>query len=727
MKSRRAVRPFLLTILAGFLALQPGCRKRGAQVADKPRERPVQVADELNANRLGDFPGSIYRSQAASPIHWQPWTRETLERAKAADRLVFAVVAMPQQPGFLEVLAALEADSGRVAQINASYVPVLIDGDSAREIGLLTADLCAEINRPLQLPLFLWMTYEANPVAWLPVTSASQDAVGSIFEQSHTMVASSWKDSPDYVLKNSRLDNGGRQERIGRRRNTRTASKEPAEDSLRAVRQLASYYDPSSHTFDEAGGLFPAGSIDLLAVAALNPGVPAEIREKALETLNSLLGDILPSPMFDPLEGGVYTARRGSSWAFPSFARDCVSQARAAVALFDASRATGNAAASERALDLIAFAEKTFLTAEGLFAIGLSVQPDPANWVWSVEEIEKDLPPEDAAWWIRATGMKGLGNLPSEADPRREFFRKNTLGMRQTPAEIAAGLHVPVEDFLPRYEATRKRLLKVRNERRGEFPRDDSSHAGSTFRMVSAYVAAYGASGQEIYREKAISLLEKARMAFTKGPRLREFSRDAPAPVGEGRAFLYGLAMQAVLDVAAISPDERWLLWADDLATTSAELFTAADFLKECPDDARLIDLPVTDLVMLFDDSTAGLISSAEGRLAALGRPLVESFSKFATPLPDYVPERPILHTDLVEATIARLFPVVVTSGADVAPELKVAVSRLPARAVRRRMAKPGDDVAAKSVTIQIGDQPPLTVSTAEELRQALLPPPANP
>ena len=79
---------------------------------------------------------------------------------------------MPQQPGFQKVLAALGRRSATVvATINDHYVPILIDGDASREIGLLTADLCAEIKRRLQLPLFVWMTYEGNPVAWIPVSA----------------------------------------------------------------------------------------------------------------------------------------------------------------------------------------------------------------------------------------------------------------------------------------------------------------------------------------------------------------------------------------------------------------------------------------------------------------------------------------------------------------------------------------------------------------------------
>jgi hypothetical protein len=179
-----------------------------------------------------------------------------------------------------------------------------------------------------------------------------------------------------------------------------------------------------------------------------------------------------------------------------------------------------------------------------------------------------------------------------------------------------------------------------------------------------------------------------------------------------------------VLDVAAITSEEQWLVWAEDLATTAAELFTGDEFLKECPDDAKIIDLPVTDLVMLFDDSTAGLVSMAECRLAELGRPLVPSFSQLATPMPTYALDRPVLHTDLLLATVARHYKITALYGADLTPEMKLAVERLPMRIVQRRPAKPEEQVPAGSVKLLFGeDERAVMVSSPAALGQAILPP----
>jgi uncharacterized protein len=715
------LRTALFLVGCGMLLVAGSCR-RGSP-GDGGSVIPAGVvAPELEVNSLKGLPGAVLASQAESPIHWQPWTQATLDHARDANRLVFCVIAMPQQPGFQQVLESLAKDTSTVSEIHKHYVPVLVDGDASREMGILTADLCAEIKRPLNLPLFLWMTHEGNPVAWIPVAVSDTLSVVELFNQSHNMVSQMWLDVPEYVLKNSTLDNANRRARLEQRKASKVMSTQPEVDVVRSIRQLASLYDPYSRSFDEAGGLFPSSALEVLALGARHPGLPKDVRDRCIQSTRDLLKDLLPSAMFDPLDGGVFSSRRGISWALPSFVRDCPGQARVTVALFEAFRSTGDEVAREKALGLIEFSEKTYLTKDGLFAVGLMPVTKTADWLWSVEEVEELLGPEDSAWWIEATGMVGLGNLPSEVDPRRDFFRGNSIGLRKPQSEIAASLSLSPQEFKTRFDAVRAKLLAVRNARLGESARDSESHAGASLRMVSAYVAAFGVTGEEVYREKAVALLQRCREHFAVGARLRLFTRDAPESLVAGRAFLYALALQSVLDVAAITSDDQWLVWSEDLATTAAELFTGNSFLHECPEGARLIDIPVTDLVMLFDDSTAGLVSSSEIRLAELGRPLVESFSELATPLPTYTLDRPILHTDLMLATLARHFKITVILSPDATPELKNAVQRLQARVIHRRIATEGDAVPPASAKVLLPGGAQVVVDTPQALMQAVLP-----
>lgn len=705
-------------------ALQTSCRKRDA---DARYEAPAVVAPELLRNQIAALPGAVYRSQAAAKVNWQPWTKETLARAHAAKRLVFMVIALPQYGSFQTVLEELEGSSALVEIINSQYVPVLVDGDAARELGILCADLCVEIRKPVQLPLFAWLSPEGNPVGWIPVPPGRRGGVRMLFDKSHSMVSESWANVRKYVYENSAIDNRNRAERITRRNTIELASEQPAADVVRAIRQLTSLYDPIARSFDETGGLFPTGAIEVLATAAMCRNLSQDDRSRCLRTLRETLADLLPSAMFDPLDGGLYSARRGMSWALPAFERECNRQALAVTALCRAYQATGNLLALRRALGVLDFIERNYRTEGGLFALG-STPPKPIRaHLWTLDEVREVLPPEDVAWWIAATQMTPLGNLPSEADPRRDFFRCNSFGMERSPGELAAGLGLGLEAFVPRYEAACKLLLEARAARLGETPRDTEAHATTCFRVVSAYCAAYTATGDPAFRDKATALLKLAQEAFSEGADLWQFATRTAPSVSAGRAFLYGLALQAVLDVMDVTGDASWALWADDLATTAAERFAREGFLRECPKHAEVMDLPITDLVMLFDESSAGLVSSNESRMAVRGRPLLESFSSLATSLPTITLRRPVLHTDLIVATLVRHHGTVALVGAGVAPELQSAVASLPLRVVNRRSATEKDQVPADAVKLVFPSGETVLVTSPGELRQAAFPAPPAP
>jgi uncharacterized protein YyaL (SSP411 family) len=669
-----------------FLAVMAGissCRKTDGDDA-APMARPVVIDTKLRYNRAPDSPSALHQSQVGSPIHWQPWTQDTLEMARKSHRLLFVVIALPQQASFLPAIEHLASSPSVVASLNHEYVPVLVDADAAREIGLLAPLLCGEINLPLHLPIFLWMTYEGNPVGWIPVHSYGSKGAIDLFDHSHGMISRMWREDSDYVLRNSALDNENRRARMDERRRSMVYSDMPEVDVIRALRKMTSLYDPYTRSFDEAGGLFPFGALELLSVAARQPGIPPELRDKCGEIMGELLKDLLPSAMFDPLEGGVFTARRGPSWALPSFHRDCMGQARAVSALVEAWHASGDEFALERAQSVLRFAEGRYRTADGLFVIGLETPGASEDWMWTQEEIKELLPAEQAGWWIRESGIKGLGNLPSESDPRREFFRANTLALGKSPEKYAAAAGAGAEAFLTDFNSSRKKLLEKRQARLPQSFVDRSPHAGATFRMVSAYCSMYTVSADEEYRTKAVELLQAARKAFTDGRFIRSMLGDADDAVSLGRAFHYALALQAALDVAAITGDTAWLGWAEDLSTLAAEQFTGDGILKECPDPARILDLPITDTTMLFDDSSAGLYALCALRMAALQRPMVDSFRQLAIPLPTYVAERPVLHTDLLQSTMLRHYPVKVVSVGTLPEPLAAEVRRLALRGVLR-------------------------------------------
>ncbi len=673
------------------LVLLLGCGDKKVNEGVLPEEVSGDVWGVPVENSLGGLPGPVYGSQATSPIHWQPWTQASLDMARNSKRLVWAVIVLPQQPSFVEILQTLSSDAATVNLINSTYLPILIDGDAIREFGMLSRDLCAEIGKGLQIPLMVWMTPEGNPVAWTPLPSVDGDSATKIFAQSHSMVAQTWVDDPDYVKTNSRLDQSSRRERILQHYKETKASDEPAADALRALRQLTSLYDPSPGIFDEAGGLFPVGVLDVLSMSSRMTSLPEEQRDRSFKVLDALVDDIVVSPMFDPLDGGVFNSRQGSSWTFPNFSRDCASQARVIVSLLNAYESTGEQRALDRARGVLEFVEGNHITESGLFTYGSNGSGDAGKWLWQYEEVRNILSPEELPVWMAASGMERSGNLPTELDPLSKYLKSNSIAFAKSPDEVAGLVGIDSTRAKELLESARVKLLEVRNGRMDVSYKDKDPNAVATFRMISAYATAYRITGQDSYRDLAAETLLKAKEHFAKGPRLRIYPGDGPDSLYAARAFVYAVAIQAALDVEAVTLKGEWLLWAGDLFSTVSEEFSSENYIKECSSSGDLTGLPITDSAMLFDESTLGLLAMSQSRLEALDIPLAPDLKKKLNAFPITAIRFPIVHGDLLQAELIRSYAVTFIFGKDTPDTVKEALARSPLKDVNRRLALASD------------------------------------
>jgi uncharacterized protein YyaL (SSP411 family) len=208
------------------------------------------------------------------------------------------------------------------------------------------------------------------------------------------------------------------------------------------------------------------------------------------------------------------------------------------------------------------------------------------------------------------------------------------------------------------------------------------------FLQVIPQLALFAATGDPAWRDKAIALAKQSRQAFSASVLLVEQSPDVPAVVCDARAFTYALAIQAALDLAEITLDESWRIWAGDLATTVAEQFVDADGrLLEARPASTPLRLPVADRAMLFDDSTAGIMRMNLARLDALGQPPPPAIAPLLRSLPDFA-SYPVVFTDSILATSFARSRVIIELPATASAEWKEAASRLPLDRIARRIGK---------------------------------------
>jgi uncharacterized protein len=678
--------------------------------AGKHAGPPPVIAPEMQVNQMTTGPQGLLAARKDSPVHWQQWEPAVLKRATDARRLVLILVGSAQYPGCVEALDMIDRDPKLVSRLNGEFLPVLADLDTARECGIAAGLLSIDGKTNIGFPFMLVLSPEGNEVAWRPILSGSGSDFREVFEKSTDLVAKMWADDPEFTLRNSKADH---QKRVTQIIPPDAVADSTARDAflIRMTRQLISQYEPDIGILSGTGGLFPLGSLQCLASSSHDPAIPADVAGRCREAVAAFSKHLLSSAMVDPLDGGLYSTRRGNSWDLPMTQRTCMTQARAARALVSLHASTGDPRSLEVARGAVKFAEDQFATADGLFSN--QRQPVPTamrEQLWTREQIEAALTPQEAALWKALCGVQDLGNLAMEADPMREFFRMNSLAMRVPLAEAAAKAKVDPAQAAGLFESGRKKLLAARLARLPQPAPAAAGAASPSFRMVSAYSALFTATGETAWRDKALELAKRARATFSKENLLIEQGPPVPAAVADARAFTYALAIQASLDLAEVSLDDTWRLWAGDLATVVAEQFSDdAGRLLEARPASTPLKLPLMDRTMLFDDSTTGLMRMNAARLEALGQPPPPEMTKLVRSLPP-VQTQPVVATDSILAASFGRSRVIVELPANPSPEWREAAAKLPLDRIARRIGKEG------TVKIRRPDGSTMTPASPAEL-----------
>jgi uncharacterized protein YyaL (SSP411 family) len=340
---------------------------------------------------------------------------------------------------------------------------------------------------------------------------------------------------------------------------------------------------------------------------------------------------------------------------------------------------------------VLRFIEKNHTTENGLFAMGFQSVGDQGKWFWFYEDVKEILSPEELPVWIAASGMKEGGNMPASANLARKDFKANRIAFVKSPKEVADLLGIAPSRVNELLESARAKLLKVRNDRLEPGIVDKEPHAAVTFKMVSAYAAAYRITGEVSYRDLASETLVKAKEYFSEGSRLKIYSGDLPESISAARASVYGLAIQAGLDVEAVTLNREWLEWISDLCRTVAEGFSTEAYIKECPDAAHLLGTPIADRLMIFEESTLGLFSMLASRLDALGVPLEPGFREKLIGFPLSAINFPIVYADSIQAALMRHYSLTYVFDQNASDEWKEALARSPLDCTNRRLPLPSD------------------------------------
>ncbi len=519
-----------------------------------------------------------------NPVHWHEWGSVAFARARDENKPVFLSIGY-STCHWCHVMAHESFENPEVAAVlNEYFVSIKVDREERPDIDRLYMAFVQATTGSGGWPMSAWLTPNGQPFfggTYFPPTDRyGRPGFITVLER----VAEIWSRERENVLAQ------GAQVIASLKESSSSTSSSPLSPA-----PLTAGYEAFARSYDAREGGFGGGPkfprpavLDFL-VRSKEP----HALEMALHTLRKMAA----GGMRDHLGGGFHRYSVDGEWHVPHFEKMLYDQAQLASAYLDAWLITRDPEFADIARDTLAYASRSLTHPEGgffsaedadsLIAHGRPEHREGAFYVWTKDEIERLLNPEDAAIFCRHFGVEPAGNVLPESDPHGEFPGKNILIRREPLPATAAAFGQSLDEIRDALARARLTLVTAR-ESRPKPHLDDKVLAAWNGLMISALARAGAILGDDVFlaaARRAAQFLRGSMFDPATGELFRSW-RDGRAAI---RAFAedYAFVIQGLLDLYEADLDPAWLSWATELQARQDALF--------------------------FDDEASAYLGSAEG------------------------------------------------------------------------------------------------------------------
>ncbi len=429
-----------------------------------------------------------------------PWSEQSFALARSENKPVFLSIGY-STCHWCHVMAHESFENPATAEIlNREFVSIKVDREERPDVDRLYMAFVQATTGSGGWPMSVWLTPDGEPFyggTYFP----PEDRYGRAgFPRVLEAIAQTWKTKEQEVR--------------GQATNALSALAElhPANFSglpeglaVRTVEDFSRGFDATHGGFGGAPK-FPRPSVFTFLMRTKEGGTRPH--EMTFRTLRMMCA----GGVRDQLGGGFHRYSVDRFWHVPHFEKMLYDQAQMAVALTEAWQATKDETFRKAAMDTLDYVLRDLSHPEGGFysaedadsvlAHDSTAHAEGAFYVWTREEVEKLLPPEDFAALCLHFSVFPDGNAPDGSDPQGEFDGKNILHQNGTLRDSASALKMEPEFLLASLERSRSALLAARNKR----PRphlDDKILTAWNGLAISAFAKAGAAFSEPRYVEAA--------------------------------------------------------------------------------------------------------------------------------------------------------------------------------------------------------------------------------
>lgn len=369
---------------------------------------------------LAASPSAFVRAQAASGVHWNPWTDATLAAARTANKSVYVFIGAPLSDLTRATISQTFTSAKTVAWVNENFFCIFVDADERPDLAAYAQHYIRSIKQLQGSPVHLWLTPELSPYDGANYLPPSEEWGKPGFLKAARSALDTWSVDPARA---------------------RALAKEAI-----GLLQVPPLGNPSR--VPPADKLKAAAGVWVAAVDAVHGGFGTAPKQPEPELIRFLLARddaagrdaainaaraLVKGAAHDATDGGFFRRTIDEEWKEPYFQKTLADQARIALALFDAADAAHDSALRQAAVGALNFVLRDLKNPDGSLAAALAgtleENPDPAKR------------PAFVRVGLASTGAQGLlvAALQRSGDPK----------LTAAAAALAAPLRGPRLPHLP--------------------------------------------------------------------------------------------------------------------------------------------------------------------------------------------------------------------------------------------------------------------------------------
>jgi len=413
---------------------------------------------EKKPNRLIKEKSPYLLQHAYNPVDWFPWSEEAFEKAKMENKPIFLSIGYSTCHWCHVMEKECFNDEEVAALLNKAFVCIKVDREERPDLDATYMAVCQALGRNCGWPLHILMTPSKNPffaATYIPKNGRSgmlglMELVPQVIEIWETRKAQ---------LEIVGADIRNRVEALEKRMATEEGlGKEVLDD---AYEKLVADFDGENGGFGTAPK-FPRPHTMMFLLRYWKRTGKKEARDMVEKTLRYMrLGGI-----FDQLGFGFHRYSTDSQWLVPHFEKMLYDQALLALAYTEIYQVTGADKFKLTAKETLDYVLRDLVSPEGVFYSAEDADSEGEEgkfYLWSMEEITKTLPKEEAELAIRLFGILPEGNYVDPGVGRKN--NQNILHIPKPLDYIAAESGLTLDELIRRLGKVRNLLFEARKNR----------------------------------------------------------------------------------------------------------------------------------------------------------------------------------------------------------------------------------------------------------------------